>query len=281
MSIPILQSCNKRNKTSKLFEFHTFGDSGCPVTPTSPFLDNIRLFLGQCGELEDYSVKGMTICPDVITVDTTVSPLLFLFLNLLSWSSHIVSERQYHVIILHDNDWNNKHLKDDDIQKQNHFLHGLIHRNGFGHLLCINGIEGGSKKITVEDVSKKKSMDLRLLNGVAYRHPWFGRLESVVEVIVNVLLEKTTKKVGRGGMSQMEVREAARKQIGDTGLLDYVLKSMNNVIVGDHIVRRVVNPSTGYYNTQFMSLVMVKNLKPLSLELMLAVKLCFCTGMCF
>ncbi|KAJ0007026.1 hypothetical protein Pint_30243 [Pistacia integerrima] len=213
------------------------------------------------------------LSPDVI-VDTTVMGFSvgckYSAMPYCCWSSHIVSERQYHVIILHDNDWNNKYLKDDDIQKQNHFLHGLIHRNGFGHLLCINGIEGGSKKIIVEDVSKKKSMDLRLLNKVAYGHPWFGRLESLVEVIVNVLLEKTTKKVGRGGMCQMEVRETARKQIGDTGLLDYVLKSMNNVIVGDHIVRRVVNPSIGYYNTQFMSLVMVKNLKPLSLELMLA-----------
>ncbi|GMY05188.1 PHD finger protein MALE MEIOCYTE DEATH 1 [Fagus crenata] len=31
------------------------------------------------------------------------------------------------------------------------------------------------KKITVEDVSKKRSMDLRLLYGVAYGHSWFGK----------------------------------------------------------------------------------------------------------
>ncbi|GMY32865.1 PHD finger protein MALE MEIOCYTE DEATH 1, partial [Fagus crenata] len=30
-------------------------------------------------------------------------------------------------------------------------------------------------KITVEDVSKKRSMDLRLLYGVAYGHSWFGK----------------------------------------------------------------------------------------------------------
>lgn len=29
--------------------------------------------------------------------------------------------------------------------------------------------------MTVEDVSKKRSMDLRLLHGVAYGYPWFGR----------------------------------------------------------------------------------------------------------
>ena len=31
------------------------------------------------------------------------------------------------------------------------------------------------RKITVEDRSKKRSMDLRLLHGIAYGRPWFGR----------------------------------------------------------------------------------------------------------
>lgn len=31
------------------------------------------------------------------------------------------------------------------------------------------------RKITVEDLPKKRSMDLRLLHGVAYGHSWFGR----------------------------------------------------------------------------------------------------------
>ena len=39
------------------------------------------------------------------------------------------------------------------------------------------------------------------------------------------------------------MRDAARLHIGDTGLLDCVLKSMNNVIVGNYTVRRAVNPS--------------------------------------
>ncbi|KAJ0007208.1 hypothetical protein Pint_30236 [Pistacia integerrima] len=72
-----------------------------------------------------------------------------------------------------------------------------------------------------------------------------GRLESAAEVIVNVLLEKKTEKFGRSGMSRRkQEKQLARKQIDDTGLLDYVLKSMNNVIVGDHIMHRPVNPST-------------------------------------
>ncbi|KAF6171437.1 hypothetical protein GIB67_028088 [Kingdonia uniflora] len=32
-----------------------------------------------------------------------------------------------------------------------------------------------TRKITVEDSSVKRSMDLRLLYGVAYGHSWFGR----------------------------------------------------------------------------------------------------------
>ena len=40
------------------------------------------------------------------------------------------------------------------------------------------------------------------------------------------------------------MRDAARLHIGDTGLLDYVLKSLNNVIVGNYVVRRTVNPTT-------------------------------------
>ncbi|CAI5977113.1 unnamed protein product [Closterium sp. NIES-64] len=39
-----------------------------------------------------------------------------------------------------------------------------------------------------------------------------------------------------------EVREAARQRIGDTGLLDFVLKSLGNRLVGDVVVRRAINP---------------------------------------
>lgn len=70
------------------------------------------------------------------------------------------------------------------------------------------------------------------------------RLEYAAEVIVNTLKEKKADKLSKGGMSRQDVRDAARMHIGDTGLLDYVLKSMNNVIVGTHVVRRAVNPTT-------------------------------------
>lgn len=68
------------------------------------------------------------------------------------------------------------------------------------------------------------------------------RLEFAAEVVVNALLEHKAAS-GCGSMTRQDLRDAARQHIGDTGLLDYVLKSMTNVIVGDHIVRRTVNHS--------------------------------------
>ncbi|GJX76640.1 PHD finger protein male meiocyte death 1 [Tanacetum coccineum] len=302
------------------------------------------------------------------------------------WSHHFVSKRNYHFIIPIDKDWN-KLIDVGVLDMQTHLLHGLIHCNGFGHLLCINGIEGGSslvygrevmdlwdrictslhsREISLVDTSKKRQMDLRLLYGVAYGHTWFGRwdykfcsgsfgvtkdlydkaleivsslkldtlirdrhhscikkiisqyrdssdtelvtirqlfrfmlslkyripqkkisidlnlkpkeksekcrkfsnlaanldsrwhvsrLENVANVVVNALKERKARPVkGNSGMSRKEVRESARLHIGDTGLIDYVLKSMNNVIVGEYIVRRAVNASTGileYSLTEF------------------------------
>jgi predicted Ser/Thr protein kinase len=55
-----------------------------------------------------------------------------------------VSKRRYHLIIPKDDQWN-KPLNKESLEKNNHLLHGLIHCNGFGHLLCINGIEANSK----------------------------------------------------------------------------------------------------------------------------------------
>lgn len=31
-----------------------------------------------------------------------------------------------------------------ELQREGHSLHGVLHSNGFGHLLCINGSENGS-----------------------------------------------------------------------------------------------------------------------------------------
>ncbi|KAL7192685.1 hypothetical protein ACSBR2_024493 [Camellia fascicularis] len=413
MSIRVFESCKKRRRTPKLYGLHTFANPGCPISPSGPFRDNVRGFLQECAEPEGYNVEGMPVwCTFLVqenrgflvplyTIEESVKHSLSPFCDHCrsnGWSHHFVSKRKYHLIIPVDDEWN-KPLDDGVFDLQTHLLHGLIHCNGFGHLLCINGIEAGSKylcgreimdlwdrictnlrarKITVVDVSKKRLMDLRLLHGVAYGHPWFGRwgyrfchgsfgvtehryeraveilssmeldktiqdfnttnryrdlkhiiryyrdlsetqlitirdllrfmltlksrvpfqrnsaitaaplmssskpltrtshqnkllvkerpmkyrkfstvaanldsrwpvrrLEYAANVVVDALKEKrATNKSGNAGMTRQEARDAARQHIGDTGLIDYVLKSMNNVIVGGLAVRRAVNPST-------------------------------------
>ncbi|KAI9118184.1 hypothetical protein K1719_010516 [Acacia pycnantha] len=346
MSFSLLEACKKRKRLPKVFRFHSFADPGCPISPNGPFRDNIRLFLQECGELEDFQIQGMPLWTTGLIHEKSncVTPLYTIEENVChsshpfcdhcrcaGWSGHFVSKRRYHFIIAADN----KPLTEGFLDDQSHLLHGMIHSNGYGHLLCINGIEGGSKflsgrelmdlwdrictilrtrKIAVEDTSKKRSMDLRLLHGVAYGHSWFGRfmltvksrtpsppkrvivsitgppsstfcskhttrfamsrkqcplkeksvrykkftsavanmdsrwpsrrLEYAAQVIVDALKENKANSSGSGGMTRQDVRDAARLHIGDTGLLDYVLKSLNNMIVGNYIVRRMVNPTT-------------------------------------
>ncbi|KAK1288951.1 PHD finger protein [Acorus calamus] len=81
------------------------------------------------------------------------------------------------------------------LEDSTHLLHGVVHSNGFGHLLRVNGREGGSKflsgfdimsfwdrlctvlhvrKASVMDVSKKFGMDYKLLYCMSKGHPWYG-----------------------------------------------------------------------------------------------------------
>ncbi|GAB4835483.1 hypothetical protein Ancab_000392 [Ancistrocladus abbreviatus] len=81
------------------------------------------------------------------------------------------------------------------LEDTRHLLHGVIHANGYGHLLRVNGREGGScilsgfhimdfwdrlckylgvRKISVMDVSKKYGLEYRLLHAVTKGHPWYG-----------------------------------------------------------------------------------------------------------
>ncbi|KAL3032790.1 hypothetical protein AAZX31_02G102000 [Glycine max] len=65
------------------------------------------------------------------------------------------------------------------------------------------------------------------------------RIEMATRVIVEAL-----KRTKFRWVSRQEVRDAARAYIGDTGLLDFVLKSLGNHVVGNYLVRRSLNPVT-------------------------------------
>jgi hypothetical protein len=58
----------------------------------------------------------------------------------------------------------------------------------------------------------------------------------------NVVVAKLREHADGTKITRQAVRDAARGGIGDTGLLDFVIKSLNNTVVGNHIVRRVPDP---------------------------------------
>ncbi|KAL2606550.1 hypothetical protein GLYMA_09G233500v4 [Glycine max] len=81
------------------------------------------------------------------------------------------------------------------IEDNTHLLHGVVHSNGYGHLLTLNGREGGSKllsgsdimnfwdrlcaaisvrKVSVMDLSKKFGLEYRLLHAITNGHSWYG-----------------------------------------------------------------------------------------------------------
>ncbi|KZV46417.1 PHD finger protein MALE STERILITY 1-like [Dorcoceras hygrometricum] len=65
------------------------------------------------------------------------------------------------------------------------------------------------------------------------------RVEMAIHVVVEAL-----KRAEARWVSRQQVRDVARAYIGDTGLLDFVLKSLGNHIVGKYFVRRCLNPVT-------------------------------------
>ncbi|KQK13520.1 hypothetical protein BRADI_1g10680v3 [Brachypodium distachyon] len=301
------------------------------------------------------------------------------FCRCAGWSHHWVSKRRYHFIIPADADWDQHFGTDTLLGRNDHLLHGLIHSNGFGHLVTLHGREGGSiflsgrdimdiwdrlcsalrvRAVSLVDFSRKRSLDLRLLLGVANGETWFTRwgyclargcfsvstptyaaalealaslhvdhlrsrhvrrvvtiyrrlsnkplitvreflrclldwkhhepplspgpskrcprlafllpkpcmmkrlrqpckrFEDVVDLLhcrwskkrlldaAEVVVDKLLEHGNDAEMTRQAVRDAARGYIGDTGLLDFVIKSLGDTIVGNHVVRRLPNAVT-------------------------------------
>ncbi|KAJ8768402.1 hypothetical protein K2173_021555 [Erythroxylum novogranatense] len=289
----------------------------------------------------------------------------------VGWGHHLICNKKYHFLLRSNIDTLkalvSSEAKFDNhiaispmgklnlVEPQSHILHGVFHSNGFGHLVYINGLEAGSplagwqimefwdrlctglraRNVSLHDISQKRGLDMRLLYGVAYGEPWFGRwgykfgrgsygvtqhmyqkaIETIqcmplcivahcignfnhdVPVIFSryqtlsenrlvslgdllhfilelkarlpedncspaIFLEPTCrwspkriqmatrvivealKRAEYRWVSRQEVRDAARVYIGDTGLLDFVLKSLGNHVVGNYLVRRSLNPVT-------------------------------------
>lgn len=168
------------------------------------------------------------VCLDVVEEDVARSRSVYCDqCRVVGWSGNPVCTKRYHFIIkadgnsiggyyksctscgvvLHLSDSRckscNKLMTADDtedwvyhqLDDTTHLLHGVVHANGYGHLLRVNGREGGSRilsgchimdfwdrlcknlgvrKVSVMDVSKKHGLEFRLLHAITKGHPWYG-----------------------------------------------------------------------------------------------------------
>ncbi|KAJ6763299.1 PHD FINGER PLANT-LIKE PROTEIN [Salix purpurea] len=175
--------------------------------------------------LDGPGISPVVLALDIVEEDVTKSPRS-VYCNqcrVAGWSGHPVCKKRYHFIIrasssspadgyqrscsrcgnwwLHVSSESRCMWCDpaDDIEEwvysqfedNTHLLHGVVHSNGFGHLILVNGREGGStvltgsdimnfwdrlcvtlavRKVSVMDVSRKYGMEYRLLNAITKGH---------------------------------------------------------------------------------------------------------------
>ncbi|KAH7656120.1 PHD Zn-finger proteins protein [Dioscorea alata] len=394
-----MHSCNgssmKRKRGERVFRFESFCEPGVPCHFHGCFYENI-MALVEFGNAEPGTTNKATKCwsfrlelhhhPPIFVRLFIVEEIIALspyhhcpYCRTIGWGHHMICNKRFHIVlsskgkgsaipmieeleleaIFRGTDSANKLSKSKE--PQGHLMHGIMHANGFGHLIFVKGIEAGSehlsgnqilflwdricnalhlRKVSLIDVAMKETMELRLIHGITYGHSWFGhwgykfghgsygiteqmyqksiealqalplclllphfscschelpiiiakyqaicghalltlgdlfrfmielknhlpmnstattmeyhgiiseatcrwsmkRVEMAAQVIVSEL-----KKTESRWTSRQQIRDAARAYIGDTGLLDYVLKSLGNHVVGNYIVRRVVNPVT-------------------------------------
>ncbi|KAI4990188.1 hypothetical protein ZWY2020_038551 [Hordeum vulgare] len=384
-----LGSSRRRKRGEVLFRFDSFCQPGYPAQLAGAFRDNVRTLLG-LAHLEA-GVQGETRCwsfqlelhrhpPTVVRLfvveeEVAASPHRQCHLcRVIGWGRHLICSKRFHFVLPK----RESSVETDGLcygiggaekaskgtaTSRGHLLHGIVHLNGYGHLVGLHGFEGGSdfvsghqimdlwdricsalhvRRVSLVDTARKGHMVLRLLHGVAYGDTWFGRwgyrygrpsygvalqsyqqslhaLQSIplcvlvphlscfsqelplvvtkyqaisghkllnLGDLLRFMLELRTRLPAtsvtamdyRGIMSdascrwsakrvdmaaravvdalrrseapaarwvtRQEVRDAARTYIGDTGLLDFVLKSLGNHIVGNYVVRRAMNPVT-------------------------------------
>ncbi|ESW15920.1 hypothetical protein PHAVU_007G114100 [Phaseolus vulgaris] len=183
--------------------------------------------LFRVGELTE-GPDSPVVCLDVVQEDVARSRSVYCDqCRVFGWSGHPVCGKRYHFIIKADGSsiggyhkpcmccgdilhlseskcksCNHVTTTDDvedwvyhQLENTTHLLHGVVHGNGYGHLLRVNGREGGSRflsgchimdfwdrlcktlgvrKVSVMDVSKKYGLEYRLLHAIMKGHPWYG-----------------------------------------------------------------------------------------------------------
>ncbi|GJR20434.1 hypothetical protein Tco_0968961 [Tanacetum coccineum] len=169
--------CKKRKRVERVFKFKAFGEQGYPIESCGPFR-------AHCDGSSRYGNLEMVVRE-----------------RKEFWSFQLEVHRHppshgYNGSFL-DYEGNHSSIvmgKLNFVELNGHTMHGVFHSNGFGHLLCVNGLETGSdlaghlildfwsrlcaclqaRKVSLIDLAKQKSMDLRLLHGATYGQSWFG-----------------------------------------------------------------------------------------------------------
>ncbi|CAJ2655288.1 unnamed protein product [Trifolium pratense] len=213
-------------------DVHRFVSEHARVTfPPSLFSSlmtwQILFRVGDVGDGSDLSTAMVAL--DIVEEDVTRSRSSVYCdqCRVVGWSAHPVCGKRYHFIIRSASDSIESYQRPcskcetpvplsearckacnfdisiDDLEdcvylqmeENTHLLHGVIHSNGYGHLLTLNGKEGGSmllsgsdimgfwdrlcaaisvRKVSVMDLSKKFGLDYRLLHSIAKGHSWYG-----------------------------------------------------------------------------------------------------------
>ncbi|CAA6664732.1 unnamed protein product [Spirodela intermedia] len=382
----------KRMRGDRILRLKTFCDPGHPVNfKGSSFRENVSSLLEFGCRAEGWNGPGTNCWTFQLEVHRNPPACISLFVveelvemsdslrchhcTSIGWGRHMVCNKRYHFVLpskktLGRSNGPNCEVRETSLlaavgesrlmSVRGELMHGVVHSNGFGHLLAVNGFEAGSevlsghqildlwdrmctglgiRKVSLTDTARKRGMELRLVHAVAYGEPWFARwgyrfgresygvtlqmyqrsiealrclplcllvpqygttsrelpaiiakyqaiaghslvslgqlfmfmmelkdrlppdafttvdyhritmepacrwstkrLEMAAQVIVDALKRANFKWVSR-----QDVRDAARAYVGDTGLLDFVLKSLGNHVVGNYVVRRMVNPVT-------------------------------------
>nr|XP_010927813.1 PHD finger protein At1g33420 [Elaeis guineensis] len=198
-----------------------------PSAVASPHLIPWRIMF-RVGDPAEGELPRAFVELDVVEEDVLRSKSIYCdHCRVVGWSGHPVCGKRYHFIIRNDGkppsncrqtcihcgtslplpdtrcitckyemtgddleDWPYVQLEDSS-----HLLHAVVHANGYGHLLRVNGREGGSKyltgcdimgfwdrickmlhvrKVTVMDISKKYGMEYRLLHAITAGRSWYG-----------------------------------------------------------------------------------------------------------
>ncbi|KAL6566310.1 hypothetical protein OROGR_001925 [Orobanche gracilis] len=190
-----------RINSARLFDF---GNSAISCSKnmfmSGAFRDNIRNFLQNFGKIEDYIVCDMTVwCTALVTENDGVLPLYVMEEtvenSLDPFCEHCELSVRYHLIIpVKEN--RNLPLDEDFGDIHSHDLYGLIHCNGYGHLLGINGLQKQSnfsaaddcmelwdrlctvlkvRSISAHNTLRKEAIDWNLIHGAAYGKSWFEK----------------------------------------------------------------------------------------------------------